>query len=148
MDVASLLQIELQQILVYCDPRIAEKETCCEMPGSTVRRPLLLAGSNAIPWAVEPGHVRAWLRKRPTLVRSQGEPVQGVHLSLTLSHFSAVRSGGGFRSHSPPAGDQPPPQDAVPADRSPRRCLLLPGREGRPTPGGHFRAGRGGTECS
>ncbi|KAJ8359966.1 hypothetical protein SKAU_G00164910 [Synaphobranchus kaupii] len=29
------VDIELQQILIYCDPSIAEKETCCEMPGST-----------------------------------------------------------------------------------------------------------------
>ncbi|KAG9344231.1 hypothetical protein JZ751_010900 [Albula glossodonta] len=29
------VDIELQQILIYCDPRMAEMETCCEMPGST-----------------------------------------------------------------------------------------------------------------
>ncbi|XP_036403138.1 collagen alpha-1(XIX) chain [Megalops cyprinoides] len=29
------VDIELQQILIYCDPLMAEMENCCEMPGST-----------------------------------------------------------------------------------------------------------------
>ncbi|KAL4640920.1 collagen alpha-1(XIX) chain-like [Arapaima gigas] len=46
------VDIELQQILIYCDPKIAAIENCCEMPGSkceqvdvTQRTPLPLASS-------------------------------------------------------------------------------------------------------
>ncbi|CDQ92988.1 unnamed protein product [Oncorhynchus mykiss] len=31
------VDIELQQILIYCDPYLAEMENCCEQAGSTVR---------------------------------------------------------------------------------------------------------------
>ncbi|KPP80284.1 hypothetical protein Z043_100068, partial [Scleropages formosus] len=29
------VDIELQQIVIYCDPKLAELENCCEMPGSS-----------------------------------------------------------------------------------------------------------------
>uniref|UniRef100_A0A8C9RGY2 Collagen alpha-1(XVI) chain n=1 Tax=Scleropages formosus TaxID=113540 RepID=A0A8C9RGY2_SCLFO len=34
------VDIELQQIVIYCDPKLAELENCCEMPGSSVSAPV------------------------------------------------------------------------------------------------------------
>lgn len=33
-----LLQIELQEILIFCDPNVAEEANCCDKPRAIVRK--------------------------------------------------------------------------------------------------------------
>lgn len=33
----SLFQIDIQQVMLYCDPSLAIQEACCEIPGARVR---------------------------------------------------------------------------------------------------------------
>lgn len=37
-----LLQMDIQQVALYCDPALADQETCCEIPGAKVRVATLL----------------------------------------------------------------------------------------------------------
>lgn len=89
----ALFQFDLQRIVIYCDARHAELETCCDIPSGPVSSPCAEAGRKWV-LGLQKGGVQAWaaavgVQGTPTL--TSPESLLGTRFLVRLGE-QAVRS--------------------------------------------------------
>lgn len=104
----ALFQFDLQRIVIYCDSRHAELETCCDIPSGPVSHPCIERPGGNGSWASRrgvsrPGEGQSGFRGRPPLegdLAGGPESLLGTRL-LVQRGEQAVRS---VRGEEAPGG--------------------------------------------